>query len=90
MLCQAKPSSTFLKGQFHNVLSITMEFLGLKVPSLLDSGSMVMLIHEAYFNKHILPLLHGSAEELAEAHLLFQLSAVNKQSRHASFEVFQG
>ena len=26
-----------------------MEFLGLKVPSLLDSGSMVMLIHEAYF-----------------------------------------
>ena len=31
-----------------------MEFLGLKVPSLLDSGSMVMLIREAYFNKHIL------------------------------------
>ena len=56
-----------------------MEFLGLKVPSLLDSGSMVMLIHEAYFNKHILPMLRGSVEELAEAHSLFRLSAANNQ-----------
>ena len=64
--------------------SITMEFLGLKVPSLLDSGSMVTLIHEAYFNKHILPLLHGSVEELAEAHLLFHLSATNNQDMPVS------
>ena len=56
-----------------------MEFLGLKVPSLLDSGSMVMLICEAYFNKYILPLLCGSADELAEAHSLFRLSAANNQ-----------
>ena len=69
-------------------LSITMEFLGLKVPSLLDLGSMVTLIHEAYFNKHILPLLHGSAEELAEAHLLFHLSAANNP-RYASSKYFK-
>ena len=56
-----------------------MEFFGLKVPSLLDSGSMVMLIHESYFNKHILALLHGTVEELAEAHLLFWLSTANNQ-----------
>ena len=56
-----------------------MEFLGLNIPSLLDSGSMVTLIREAYFNKHILPLLHGSGEELAEAHSLFHLSATNNQ-----------
>ena len=56
-----------------------MEFLGLKVPSLLDSGSMVTLIHEAYFNKYILPLLHGMVEELAEAHSLFRLLATNNQ-----------
>ena len=56
-----------------------MEFLGLKVPPLLDSGSMVTLIREAYFNKHILPLLHGTTEELAEAHSLFWLSAANNQ-----------
>ena len=37
------------------------------------------LIHEAYFNKYILPLLHGTAEELAEAHSLFHLSAANNQ-----------
>ena len=56
-----------------------MEFLGLKVPSLLDSGSMVTLIHEAYFNKYILPILRGTVEELAEAHSLFCLSAANIQ-----------
>ena len=61
-----------------------MEFLGLKVPSLLDSGSMVMLICEAYFNKHILPLLHSSVEELAKAHLLFHLSAANNQDMPVS------
>ena len=56
-----------------------MEFFGLKVPSLLDLGSMVMLICENYFNKHNLPLLHGTAEELTEAHSLFRLSATNNQ-----------
>ena len=73
-----------LKRAVSQCLSITMEFLGLKVPSLLDSGSMVMLIHEAYFNKHILPLLHGSVEELAVAHLLFHLSATNNQDMSVS------
>ena len=43
-----------------------------------------MLIHEAYFNKHILPLLHGSVEELAEAHSLFHLSAANNQDMPVS------
>ena len=38
-----------------------------------------MLIHETYFNKHILPLLCSTAEELAEAHSLFQLLASNNQ-----------
>ena len=38
-----------------------------------------MLIHEAYFNKHILPMLCSSVEELAEPHLLFCLSAANNQ-----------
>ena len=68
-----------LKRAVSQCPSITMEFLGLKVPSLLDSASMVMLIREAYFNKNILPLLHGSVEELAEAHSLFHLSAANNQ-----------
>ena len=36
------------------------------------------------FNKHILPLLHGSVEELAEAHSLFHLSAANNQDMPVS------
>ena len=45
---------------------------------------MVTLIREAYFNKHILPLLCGSAKEQAEAHLLFCLSAANNQDMPVS------
>ena len=54
-------------------------YSGQKIPSLLDSGSMVMLIHEGYFTKNILPLLKKSAGDLTEAHSLFQLSAVNNE-----------
>ena len=43
-----------------------------------------MLICEAYFNKHILPLLCGSVEELAEAYSLFRLSAANNQDMPVS------
>ena len=68
-----------LKRAVSQCPSVAMEFLGLKVPSLLDSGFMVMLIHENYFNKYILPLLHSTADELTEAHSLFQLSTANNQ-----------
>ena len=73
-----------LKRAVSQCPSITMEFLGLKVPSLLDSGSMVTLIREAYFNKNILPLLRSTVEELAEAHSLFCLSATNNQDMPVS------
>ena len=43
-----------------------------------------MLIREAYFNKHILPLLCASVEELAEAHSLFHLSTANNQDMPVS------
>ena len=59
--------------------SITIDILGQKMPSLLDSGSMVMLIREGYFIKNILPLLKKSAGDLTEAHSLFQLSAANNE-----------
>ena len=79
-----KTKQRILKRAVSQCPSITMEFLGLKVPSLLDSGSMVMLIREAYFNRNILPLLCGMAEELAKAHLLFRLSAANNQDMPVS------
>ena len=59
--------------------SMSIEFLGLKVPSLLDLGSMVTLVCEGYFTKNILPLLQNLASNLTEAHSLFQLSAANNQ-----------
>ena len=60
-------------------LSITIDILGQKIPSLLDSGSMVTLICEGYFIKNILPLLKKSAGDLTEAHSLFQLLAANNE-----------
>ena len=63
-----------------------MEFFGLKVPSLLDSGFHGDAhLHETYFNKHIFTIIAcSSAEELAEAHSLFQLSATNNQDMPVS------
>ena len=54
--------------------STPMEILGQKVPSLLDSGSMVTLICEGYFKKYMLPLLNKTTGDLTEAHSLFLLS----------------
>ena len=68
-----------LKRAVSQCPSFSIEFLGLTVPSLLDSGSMVMLVCEGYFTKNILPLLQSSASDLTEAHSLFWLSTANNQ-----------
>ena len=59
--------------------AIPMDLLGQKVPSLLNSGSMVTLIHEGYFIKNILPWLSKSSSELTKAHYLFWSSAMNNE-----------
>ena len=59
---------------------VTLNVQGKGVPSLLDSGSMVTLIQEGYFEKNILPLLKASSGELSEAHSLFKLSAANNSA----------
>ena len=59
--------------------AIPMDLLGRKVPSLLDSGSMVTLICEGYFTKNIQPLPGKSSGKLAEAHFMFRLSATNNK-----------
>ena len=68
-----------LKRAVSQCPSVLIEILGLKFPALLDSGSMVTLVHEGYFTKNILPLLQSLASDLTKAHLLFQLSAANNQ-----------
>ena len=59
--------------------SVPIDLPGQKIPSFLDSGSMVMLIHEGYFTKNILPLLQSPAGNLTEAHFLFWLSATSNE-----------
>ena len=59
--------------------AIPMDLLGREVPSLLDSGSMVTLLREGYYTKHIQPLLGKPSSKMAEAHSLFQLSAANNE-----------
>ena len=67
--------------------AVPMDLLGQQVPSLLDSGSMVTLIREGYFVKHIQPLLNKSSSKMTEAHSLFWLSAANNEII-AGLEVF--
>ena len=47
------------------------------IPSLLDSGSQVTLIHQSFFEQEILPHIEPSDGEKAKAHQLFQLTAAN-------------
>ena len=48
-----------------------------KIPSLLDSGSQVTLIHQSFFKQEILPHIKPSDGEKAKVHQLFQLTAAN-------------
>lgn len=67
--------------------TVTLGIQGRRVPSLLDSASMVTLIWEWIFEKNILTLLKASSGELSEAHSLFICC---QQQCNVSVEVFQG
>ena len=56
---------------------VNMGYERTRVPSLLDSGSQVTLIHLSYFEREILPHIVLSSEENAEAHQLFQLTVAS-------------
>ena len=50
---------------------------GLQIPSLLDSGSEVSLIHYSYFKEHLLQNIETPTGEKSDAHVLFNLMAAN-------------
>ena len=50
---------------------------GIQIPSLLDLGSDVMLLRQAYFEKHLLPKIQVVTGEKAKAHQLFHLMVTN-------------
>ena len=47
------------------------------IPSLLDSGCQVTLIHQSFFEQEILPHIKQSDGKKAKAHQLSQLTAAN-------------
>ena len=50
---------------------------GIKIPSLLDLGSDVTLLRQAYFEKHLLPKIQVVTGQKAKAHQLFHLMVAN-------------
>ena len=50
---------------------------GIQIPSLLDLGSDVTLLRQAYFEKHLLPKIKEVTGEKAKAHQLFHLTVAN-------------
>ena len=50
---------------------------GAQIPSLLNSGSEVALIHQTYFKEHLLPKNKTPMGEKADGYSLFHLTVVN-------------
>ena len=50
---------------------------GIQIPSLLDSGSEVMLLRQSYFEQHLLHKIQVATSEKAKAHQLFHLMVIN-------------
>ena len=56
---------------------ISISSMGIQIPSLLDSGSKVSLIHYSHFKEHLLPKIETHMGEKSDAHVLFNLTAAN-------------
>ena len=50
---------------------------GIQMPSLLDSGSKVMLLRQSYFEQHLLPKIKLAISGKANTHTLFNLIVTN-------------
>ena len=50
---------------------------GIQIPSLLDLGSNMMMLRQAYFENHLLPKIQAVTGEKAEAHQLSHLTVTN-------------
>ena len=57
---------------------VNLKFLGLAMPSLLDSGSQVTFIRQSYFDQYIKPLITSFKGEKALAHQIFHLKGAGE------------
>ena len=84
-LIQSIHSSSILAGTKLEIMQCTVarspkvciSAHGIQIPSLLDLGSDVMLLRQAYFEKHLLPKIQEVTGEKAKAHQLFHLTVTN-------------
>ena len=56
---------------------VSISAYGIQIPSLMDSGSEVMLIRQSYFDQHLLPKIKLATCEKADTHKLFNLTVTN-------------
>ena len=56
---------------------VSISSKGVKIPSLLDSGSDVSLICQSYYKEHLLPKIETPMGEKADVHILFNLTVTN-------------
>ena len=56
---------------------VSISAYGIQIPSLLDSGSEVMLLRESYFDQHLLPKIKSVMSKTADAHKLFNLKVTS-------------
>ena len=56
---------------------VSISSKGVQIPSLLDSGSEVSLIHQSYYKEHLLPKIETPTGEKAGVHILYNLMVAN-------------
>ena len=56
---------------------ISISSMGVQIPSLLDSGSEVSLIHYSHFKEHLLPKIEAPTGEKSDAYIFFNLTVAN-------------
>ena len=59
-------------------LKVNLECMGKRLASLLDSGSMVSLVQQSYFDQNIKPKLEPASGPEANLHNLFDLKGANE------------
>ena len=58
---------------------VSISAYGIQIPSLLDSGSEVMLLRQSYFEQHLLPKIKSAMSKKADTHKLFNLTVTSDE-----------
>ena len=56
---------------------VSISAYGIQIPSLLGSGSEVVLLRQSYFDQHLLPKIKLAMSKKVDTHKLFNLTVAN-------------